>query len=823
MANNNGNGANRRRRVNKRGSQDGAQAALDRAERAAGQAEEMLTGGEEPELGGRAHLDSIVRTIARRVSATQARLTGGNTLETMARLKQDSLLQAPLVQEGQHHARIEVKDGGKTLKDALDEVDTSMINELFATEKGRLDDYQTFAQIADLITQASEAVQTYSDNIVSPDDFTKRDITVYYDGEDPDQEALTAVRAKCQELIEKYNIDDKGEEAIVKSLVKGDYFVAVLNLRQELEGVLNESTGAITPHQTALIEAKHVPAPDDEDMKALVEMVKAEGKEGETIDDGNLRQNLAEYFNDLMVIREDASDIAAKSAMSMAFAQDLPSRRRKGSQQSGDRKNVSLTGTKIRGSVVKMIPPENVVKLYQDDTLFGYYYVELSGPDIADFARRGTMDQTALVRAIDQNLSVRSMGASHMVAPKGKDALIGRIITKTLAAKLGSSKYLKDHEELASDAYAILSRARREQRRATFSYIAPDQMVHFTPNGSTTYGESVLSRVKFLAKLYLGAMTNAFMRNSIRRPERLVWYIDVGVDNDGNNAVQNFIRTIKQREVKFSNLKDITTTINQIGEFHDFYVPTYNGERPVEVETLNMGGASEVDSPFLEYLRKAIIGGMGVPAAFVGYSEEVAFARSLTMDNGRFLRRVVRHQKHYGKAMSLLLRMLWRNEFEDLETMVGKKADDKKGAQSVEDETDSEESKVKDALTEMEIDISKIFVRYPSPATLNMTNLADAINQGQGVAEFITETVSAGEEDDVKGELKKRVIMDLMPQIHWDKYVKMLEDAKLDGERKKAVEASDPPVGGGTSDGADAGGGSGFDDASTGGGDDLTP
>ena len=75
----------------------------------------------------------------------------------------------------------------------------------------------------------------------------------------------------------------------------------------------------------------------------------------------------------------------------------------------------------------------------------------------------------------------------------------------------------------------------------------------------------------------------------------------------------------------------------------------------------------------------------------------------------------------------------------------------------------------------------------------------------------------------MKGELKKRVIMDLMPQIHWDKYVKMLEDAKLDGERKKAVEASDPPVGGGTSDGADAGGGSGFDDASTGGGDDLTP
>ncbi len=802
MANNNG---KRRIPAAKRGGRDATnpQAALDRAERAAQNADEMLTGGQEPELGGREHQDSIVRTIARRVSATQARLTGGNTLETMARLRQDSLLQTPVV-DASNGVKIDVKDGGKTLKDALDEVETSMINELFATEKGRLDDYQTFAQINDLITQASEAVQTYCDNIVSPDDFMKRDLNVFYDGDDPDSEIGKGVRARTDDLIQKYKVDDRGEEAIVKSLVKGDFFIAVFNLRQELEGILNES-GEVTTQTASLIEAAHVPNVEDDDMKALIEAVKAEAKEGETVETGNLRHELATYLNDLLVVNEDASQIAAKSAMSMAFAQDLPNRRKR--NQGKGKQGSSLAGSKIRGSVVKMIPPENVVKLYQDDTLFGYYFVEITGPDIADFARRGTMDQTAVVRAIDQNLSVRAMGGSDRTQPRGKDALIARVISKTLIAKLGSTKYLKDHEELASDAYAILARARKEQRRATFTYVAPDQMVHFTPNGSTTYGESVLSRVKFLAKLYLGAMTNAFMRNSIRRPERLVWYIDVGVDNDGNNAVQNFIRTIKQREVKFSNLKDITTTINQIGEFHDFYVPTYNGERPVEVETLNMGGASEVDSPFLEYLRKAIIGGMGVPAAFVGYSEEVAFARSLTMDNGRFLRRVVRHQKHYGKAMSQFLRMLWRNEYEDLEEITGGKkrtVDDKGESEKIDDESQSEESKAKDALEELDIDVSKIVIRYPSPATLNMTNLADAINQGQPVADFITETIASIEKEPVKAELKKRVIQDLMPQIHWDKYTKMLEDAKLDGERKKAIESTDPA--GGSTDGAAAGG-----------------
>jgi hypothetical protein len=435
MANNRkGQGPQPRRRGTS--AQQGAQAALDRAERAADQADELLTGGVEPELGGREHLDSIVRTIARRVGAdqadelltggvepelggrehldsivrtiarrvgaTQARLTGGNTLETMARLKQDSLLGTPIVDGSTGH-QTSVQDGGKTLMDALAQVEASAINDLFATEKGRLDDYQTYAQIADLITQAAEAVQTYADNIVSPDDFTKRDINVYYDGADDDGELLKEVRARCGELIEKYRIEDRGEEAILKSLVKGDFFVAILNLRQELEGVLNEAGELAKP--TALIEAAHVPNLEDADMKALIEAVQAEAKEGETVDTSNLRHELATYLNDLVVVHEDTSVMAAKSAMSMALAQDLPTkgRRKPAKRDGGEGEGASLAGSKIRGSVVKMIPPENVIKLYQDDTLFGYYFIELSGPDIADFARRGTMDQTAVVRAIDQN------------------------------------------------------------------------------------------------------------------------------------------------------------------------------------------------------------------------------------------------------------------------------------------------------------------------------------------------------------------------------------------------------------------------------------
>lgn len=752
----------------------GAKKALERARRASEEAEEIITGGNEPELEGREALDNIVRTIARRVGASHTRLTGGHTLETMARLRQDSLLSTQLVPGTGASVGVAKGTGAQTLMDALTAVETSAISELFATEKGRLDEYQTYQQITDLITQASEAVQIYCDNIVSPDDFTKRDINIFYEGQDSDGTLLTEVRSKLSELSQKYNIEDKGEEAIIKSLTKGDFFIAVLNLRQELGSLLSEGQETAKP---SLIEAADIPMVEDSDVEALRQLVEDSGKDSEegqasSVDpSGTFRQDLANYLNSFVTVNENTSFFAAKELEAKTLERDIPGKRSAAAAGSRKRKEKEkLESSKIFGSVVKMIEPDDVIKLYQDDVLFGYYVVELSGPEAIDNSRRGTVDQAPLIVAVDKILSARF--ASNMSILQGKDAIISRVIVKTLANKMGDAKFLTAHEEFAHDAYAILSRARRENRRATFTFVASDQMVHFTPNGATGYGESVLSRVRFLSKLYIGAQTNAFMRNSIRRPERLVWYIDVGADNDGSNAVQSFIRTIKQREVKFSTLRDITTTINQIGEFHDFYVPTYNGERPVEVETLNMGGAAEVDGAYLDYLRKAIIGGMGVPAAFVGYSEEIAFARSLTMDNGRLLRRVVRHQKHYGRSMTRLVQILWKNEYMDLKVLTG------------EDESKQAEEE-KEANETDQIDVSKLVVRYPSPATLNMTNLSDAISQANPVIDFIVDALTPSEDDPVKAELKKRVTRDMLPQIHWERYEELLKDARNTEARKK--------------------------------------
>jgi hypothetical protein len=855
----------------------GARGLMAGAEAQASKAEELLTGaGEAPPVVG-SELQQKVASVARRISSSNARLNNNSTLETMGRMRQDSLLDTPAVAAPGGAIGVSTKD--KVLKDVLAQVEKSMVTDIFFGEKKRVDDYVTYDQIHDLVVQVSESIQCYTDNIVSPDDFTKRDISTFYTG--PDDEDLdgmqTEVRRKCQDLVRKYSLEDRIESAIQISLVKGDYFICALNLRQELEGLLTEAGEDPEVRERHLFE-RAVPNLVDPDMMAFAEALRLTGEDGEgvaSLNESSLRETIGGYVANLVSFQENTNAMVSKikktadsfQGKSIYSGQDIDYaalNRMKGIVTRGaagtGKKKVSLAGSEIRGSIVKLFPPENVVKLYQDDTLFGYYVIEVTGQTIADFGRNLSGDQSAVVRSLDQNLNVRALGATMGTGPESaRDTLINRIIVKTLISRLGNSEFLTKHAEFATDAYAIMQRAKRENKRVTITYVAPDQMVHFRPDGSSGYGLSLLSRVKFIAKLYIGALTNAFMRNSIRRPEKLVFYIDAGSDNDGSNAVQSFIRTVKQSEVKFSNLRDITTTINHIGEFHDYYIPTFNGERPVEVETLNMGPAGEVDNDFLEYLRKAIISGMGVPAAFLGYSEEVAFARSLSMDNGRFLRRTVRLQKHYGQQASQLVRILYENEYYPLEDLVGgggqpgdpgqapngeddapqavssgsgqarnphsppDGADAKAlraqggpaagatgatGAQGGADPAEGGATGATGAAPAAaqsegrEADVNFIEVRFPSPATLNMTNTAEAVNAATPIIEFVVATMVPAEDTDpkaataeIRAEFRKRVAKDALPQLRWDVYEKLLKEAEREGEKLKAKKIPAPGSG----------------------------
>ena len=756
-------------------------------------------------------IDTLIAKVQKSMERSrETRGVGSDPLETANALHiHDPLLDIKVKTRGP-------EDSSKTIRDVLGNVSTTAVGSIFHQEQDRLNDYSTYRHIYEMIPQVGEAVETYRDNIISPDDWSKRSIECFRDGPRPESfNGIESLRRLFQILQEKYDLDTLIGDSIKHSLYLGDYFTLVLNLKEEITSMLVEGDAADTSplkkieegaegleEERPIIESAHCPSSPDM-IREVIESFCSE--EDRTADlEGDFRNVFTEYMGSFVEVNDDPYNLIKETIEGIRETQrnevDAPGSKwtMGGMEDAGDRKEGKEPKDigDIRGSIVRLIDPDYVIKLHSTDGhCFGYFYLEYSeNSQKIDFRKLGH-SQNNLIHSMDTHLTDLNTGMMGGIQKDTKDRLLTNLFVKTLSSKMKKSSFLLKNPMLARDVYTILRKARINNRRVRVTYIPPSRMVHWTPEGSSHgYGRSVLMRVKFFSKLYIGAMTKAFMRNSIWQTEMLVYNIETGFDNDYENMAQDFMRQIKQKTVQFEDMKDITTVMRNVGHFHNLFFPTRGGERPVQIDTVSLGQAGEVDTPFLDYMRKSIIAGTGVPAAFVGYSEEVSFARTLTMDNGRFLRRVVNHQVYYGRSATQLVRLLWDNEFialKDHEKTVikddgsGKDEDKRDTRKKNRDERQPGKEPIHEAKDEdgkegngKIINSSSIIVRLPSPATLNLTNKTELMQQVDNYSEFVSRTLVGETEDaEYKRLFIEQVVIDSMPSIPWERYLQFRERA----------------------------------------------
>ena len=89
-----------------------------------------------------------------------------------------------------------------------------------------------------------------------------------------------------------------------------------------------------------------------------------------------------------------------------------------------------------------------------------------------------------------------------------------------------------------------------------------------------------------------------------------------------NNSSKSIIEQIKTNDVKFSDFDDVGNVLRNIGIFDDYFLPVFNGTRPIEMETIE-GQDMDVQDSFLEFTLKAAIEGTGVPSGIIGNIEEI--------------------------------------------------------------------------------------------------------------------------------------------------------------------------------------------------------
>jgi hypothetical protein len=673
------------------------------------------------------------------------------------------------------------KDPDKAFKKYMSSKEIADISAMLAGESTRLVQYNNYRAIYFHIPEAAQALDTMKDNIMSPDDFTKLIFNVTYEN-DLDSKLRERVEEQLHDIIDKYEFEDLADEIIEGSLLYGDQFVSILSIDKELDFMLsdplmagrtnlNESTvGDFDPEKvdvelnTTDIDKSPVLT------EAFSEALHLSEEEKKKMDDDVTAEFLVNLVNENVKIGSKKEMLLERISAEGFAAKDLPKDKKRRKKKSDSDDNEPLY---VNGSTINVMDPAKVVELKIDNVVYGYYYVQdidLSSVPNAGYLGQSTGREILNPVNMGSNLiavnNTKFTPSTNNFSMKGlsdaKVNVISKIFIDTISKKVNKD-FVRHNKEFKEFIFNLIKQDYIIKKQVKLIYFAPDEVVAFKV-------PPLYRKITFFAKLYLAMLTNMLLIKMGRAHDKRVFYVDVGADANYEQAISRVIQDIKTKEFKMDAIGDINTILNlNPGMFDNYYIPTVNGERPIDIETLQ-GMDIDMNSEFIEFLKTSMMSGMGVPRTLIDETTATDFARTLSARNANFVRSVIKYQKKLTLPFTKLLRTLYINEH--------KYSNDK-------------ESNILSV-----VDVKSIVATFPSPASLNMTNLTDQIQVVDQNAEFISNNLvdpdPLGENVVEKGKLKSLIIQDLLPSINWEKYKLMKAEIEIESVKTKVTQQDQP-------------------------------
>lgn len=654
------------------------------------------------------------------------------------------------------------------------------IGALMAEDAGRTVLFNNYRIIHQHIPECAQALQIYKDNIMSPDDYTKLIFNINY--EKPINEgAKNLVNERTDNLTAKYELEIKADKIIEETLELGESYYAVLSLEDELSMMLSDPTRSTQLNEEVIraMDTDSVDVPilkenikvNDEELVALNELFGLEEKD--QLNESKAAGVIADFINNNVIIGSSKEMLLEKiEADKDKSKNDIPDDFYEKKRSVGrPRKNLSdRKPMYLNGSALRYLKPEKIVELKIDNVCYGYYYAEEVANNIPNTTYlgnasgrsvNGTMNlaQNSTISGSTQaSYSPVSSAAAQLGVGESKLKLISNIFLNSISKKI-DKEFIRNNKEFKDFIYDLVRQDYIIKKGLKLTYFKPDEVIKFE-------ADPVYKDITFFAKLYLSILTNNLLIKLGRAHDKRIFYVNVGADGAYEQAIQSVIEDVKTKDYKMENLNDFNTVLNLApGRFDDYFMPTINGERPVEIDTL-AGMDVDMNNEFVEYLKNSMMSGMGVPRNLIDVTSDVDYARSISAMNANFVRSVIKYQKRLTPSFTRLYQKLYENEY--------KYHNDQEA----------------DAST---IDIGSIRVQFPSPATLSMTAISEQIQSVDQNADFIASQIipprTDGTTEDSRIKLKTMIVKDLLPSIDWDKYEKLKDQM----ERDAAKETIDNP------------------------------
>ena len=725
----------------------------------------------------------------------------------------------------------QVLDANKQQIDAL----------MFRHKKKVTDAIVTYNMIIKIIPKMRLAINTLANTILSPDDFTKQSLTVSIQNANADASAINKVVARSEELLTKFNINKNIKNDIASYLINGKLIYLVLPLNREITRLLNEnmqSAGVGSSYnkldnleyssqvKTILNESTEIKNVKDSN---ILEFCKAFNFLSESVTSAALNNAAIEVdkfienefiLGDASCLALDSSDTIQESVSFDAFNNTtrqsiLNANSQVVNSQYTDSEKVEEDDIKGRKSaIVKRVSPANIIPLTFENNNYGYLHLDIvevdpdnqvlptdTGdntdgmnmlPSASAAISNGSILQNIISSSKDVNINGNNANNSSKKGVEnptgGQDPIedarltfMANIFANKLSRKT-NLKMLKRNEVLKDAIYNGLAiKKLNSNQKIRVIFLKPEEVVYIDR------GQSIFDNVLFFSKLYIATLTTILMQNVLNGGDRRIVYVEVGEDNNGAQAVQQVIRDIKSKEISSVMNMDLQSVLNINSQFQDYYIPVVDGEKPISFDTMDSLANKSVDDEFLNWLSNNIFSGIGLPAAYLTEVENIDFAKSLSMQNSRYLRDCISEQAILSSGFTELLRKIYAIEYSSNANVK------KKNKKSKKSESTNDNSEILNDVDTISPDDLNIILSAPS--ALALVNITEQINNASGVIDALVpylnelQNVKSEDLDKVTSIVKAKLARKLVTSLDWEEY-ENLAKAAIAEFTENSIEAS---------------------------------
>lgn len=732
-----------------------------------------------------------------------------------------------------------------------------LINEVFRTQTDVTEDTERTARYTDYrlidkyIPEITDSLDVLRDSIMSPDDISKKSVLYSYIGElsTADRELF---ESNMRKLFEKYDFETFISDKIRSTLLLGDGFTIVDKLSSTFTRYLNEDDGVdeeLKDDGNVLSESADIFAsPKFRDrIKAYYEKAKSlneasfvtkgsDGKKYQVTSDMYVKNTEEEI---LKMINKNVKYIEDPMKALSDFTKYT------GSTVSDKYTDKITKELNINGVYFKDLNPDDVIKLEIDHICIGYIVINRTrgaADTIGGFGGSGINGNYSMLGAITSALNSDMGNANNNLqfnqASMSTDAFTGNqnilkdgntalayntivdMLVKGISEKI-DNKYIEKNEAFRDLLFGLVRMDYIISKEIDITFLEASQLDHVKIDSTMTYGVSRIASSMFPAKLYLALLLTNLMLKINQGRDRRVFYVDTDLDDDFEGNIEQIIKDVKSSEIptsSFGSTTSVSTVLNTVGSLENYYIPTIDGNRPFDIDVIS-GMQVDINDELMEKLLKSAIIGTGVPYNYIDATNEIDFARSLSMQNQGFVKKVVNYQQVFSRFFTKIIRKMYKYEFgiDDIDETKNNKLKEikiknkKRGKKSKKDDDADSHSSM--------IDIEKIEIVFPEPVLLNVTTNNEQIEATNTTIEYITEMyVDANDEnaDDIKRRFKKELARSVyMKNLDWEAidkaYDKMQEDSIEEKLLEKISKASQGSGEEGTDDAGsedDGGGGS---------------